>query len=234
MSFSEKVKSEIINIKYSKCCTLSLRYGELSTEKKDITIQELKKITKNNCCKKSYIKGLFLGSGSIADPNIEYHFEVSVKTKPVADYVINLLEEFNIEAKYMKRNKDTFVIYIKDSEKISTILAILGANNSLLEFENIRVEKEIKNDINRNVNCETANISKIINSSYKQIKAIEKIKENNDVYISLNNDLKELCELRLKYPNNSLEELKEKYSYQISKSGLYHKIQKIMKIAKEL
>lgn len=234
MSFSEKVKSEIINSKFKKCCTLALRYGELSTENKDMIVNNITTITKNTCCKKSYIKGLFLGSGCIVDPKREYHFEVTVKKKDIAIFVINLLKDFDIEAKYIKRNKDTFVIYIKDSEKIVTVLAIMEANNSLLEFENVRIEKEIKNDINRTVNCETANISKTVDSSYKQIMAINKIKENISVYATLNDDLKRLCVLRLKYPSDSLELLSKKFSKSISKSGIYHKLKKIIKIAEEL
>lgn len=233
MSFSEKIKSEIINNKMKNCCTLSLRYGELSTESKDISISLINKSLNKTCCKKAYIKGLFLGSGSITDPNKEYHFEISVKKKNIAEYILELLKDFNIQAKYIKRNKDTFVIYIKDSEKISTILAIMEANSSLLEYENVRIEKEIKNDINRNVNCETANITKTINSSYTQISAINKIKKNKDVYINLSDDLKEICNIRIKYPNDSLEEIRHKFSREISKSGIYHKFKKIIKISEE-
>lgn len=234
MSFSEKVKSEIMNNKYKKCCTTCLRYGELSTENKNMEIRELENVLKSVCCKKSYIKGLFLGSGCIVNPKTEYHFEIAVKQKAIAQFIIKLLEEFDIVAKYTKRNKDTFVIYLKDSEKIVTVLAIMEASNSLLEFENIRIEKDIINNVNRSVNCETANISKTINSSYKQINAINKIKEDVLTYSNLSEDLKQLCDLRLKYPNDSLDGLAKKFPKSISKSGIYHKFKKIIKVFKEL
>jgi len=231
MSFSEKIKDEILTTKNKKCCILPLRYGELITESKDITTSELKKIIKDTCCKKAFLKGVFLGSGCVVNPNTDYHFELTVKSKAYADYVIKTISEFDLFPKQIKRHSN-YVIYIKDSEQISTLLAILGANKAVLEYENIRISKSIKNNINRNVNCETANLTKTIQAAVRQQEAIEKLKRE-DKFNSLNSKLREIASLRLEYPELSLDELAEKCSYNISKSGVYHRLNKIIKLAEE-
>lgn len=231
MSFSEQIKDEILRTKNKKCCILPLRYGELITESKDIKITDIKKLVKDSCCKRSFLKGVFLGSGCIVNPNIDYHFEVTTKYKVYADYIIKLMSQFNINAKLIKRNSN-YVIYLKDSEQISTLLAVLEANKAILEYENIRISKSIKNNINRSVNFETANLTKTIEAAVKQQHAIEKLKEE-DRFNELNPKLKEIAYLRLKYPEASLDELAEKCSYQISKSGVYHRLNKIIKLSEE-
>lgn len=233
MSFSEQIKEEILlssNIK--KCCKKSIRYGELFTEASDIKKSEIKNIIEDRlCCKKSFLKGVFLGSGYIVDPISEYHFEVSLNTKIQAQYIINLFSDFGINAKIIKRTK--YVVYVKDSESISIILGILGANNSLMHYENIRIEKSIKNDINRNINCETANIQKTVITAYKQTQAIDKIINANELN-NLPTSLKEICILRKEYPEDSLEELAKKTKGSLSKSGIYHRLNKIIEIAEKL
>lgn len=231
MSFSEIIKDELLATKNKKCCILPLRYGELITETKDIEIQELKKLVKNPCCKKAFLKGVFLGSGCIVNPNSDYHFEVTTKLKSYANFVCQIMNEFSLSPKIIKRNSN-YVVYIKESDQIAVLLAVLGANKALLEYENIRIGKSIKNDINRTVNCETANLTKIVEAAVKQQEAIAKLKKTNK-FASLNDKLKEIANLRLKYPEDSLDELKEKCSYKISKSGVYHRLNKIVKLAEE-
>ena len=232
MSFSEQVKDEILMTKNKKCCILPLRYGELVTESKDIKLIDIKKIVKDTCCKRAFLKGMFLGSGCIVNPNTDYHFEITTKSKTYADYVIKIMNEFELSPKYIKRNSN-HVIYIKDSEQISTLLAILGANKAVLEYENVRISKSIKNNINRSVNCETANLTKTIEAAVKQQEAIKKLK-SEDKFNELNPKLKEIAALRLKYPDVSLDELALKCSYKISKSGVYHRLNKIVKLAEEI
>lgn len=233
MSFSEQIKEEILNASSTKkCCKKAIRYGELFTEASNIKKSEVKDIIEDRlCCKKSFLKGVFLGSGYIVDPASEYHFEVSLNTKVQAGFVIDLLNDFGINAKVIKRNK--YVVYIKDSESISVILRILGANNSLMQYENIRIEKSIKNDINRNINCETANIKKTVDMAYKQIQAIDKIIKVGELD-NLKPSLKEACILRKEYPEESLEELAKRSIEPLSKSGLYHRLNKIIEIAEKL
>lgn len=231
MSFSEQIKDEILMTKNKKCCILPLRYGELITESKDLKITDVKKLIKDSCCKKAFLKGVFLGSGCVVNPNTDYHFEITTKSKVYADYIVKLLGEFELTPKIIKRHSN-YVIYLKDSEQISTLLAVLEANKAVLEYENIRISKSITNNINRSVNCETANLTKTIEAAVKQQEAINKLKAE-DRFNELNPKLKEIASLRLKYPEASLDELALKCSYKISKSGVYHRLNKIIKIAEE-
>lgn len=231
MSFSEQIKNEILMTKNKICCILPLRYGELITESKDLKIIDIKKILKNTCCKRAFLKGVFLGSGCIVNPNTDYHFEITLKSKAYATFVMNLMVEFTLNPKLLKRNSN-YVVYLKDSEQISTLIAVLEANKAVLEYENIRISKSIKNNINRNVNCETANLTKTIEAAVKQQEAITKLK-NEDRFNELNPKLKEIASLRIKYPDASLDELALKCSYKISKSGVYHRLNKIIKLAED-
>lgn len=236
MSFSQDIKDEIITKKITRtCCISALRLGELVSENSKIDMDKdiLKNIDKKLCCKKAYIKGVFLGSGCIINPEKDYHFEVSFKSKKYAEYTEKILSLFDIEAKMIKRNNSQYVVYIKDSEQISTIIRILEANKSLLEFENIRVEKSIKNDINRSINCETANMTKTMETAIVQIDAIDKIIQAGE-YNALSLELQEMSTIRKKYPEASLNELASKCKNKISKSGVNHRLKKIIKIAGEL
>lgn len=233
MSFSQEIKNEILDSKTrKKCCLASLRYGELSTESTNLIIPKavITNIKQQLCCKKAFLKGAFLGNGCIVNPKNDYHFEISFKSKKLANISNDLLLSFDLKNKIIKRDVATYVIYIKDSEEISTVLRILEANKSLLKYENIRIEKSIRNNINRSVNCETSNIKKTIKNAFVQIEAINKIIENN-LYDSLPIELKQICILRQKYSDASLDELAKKSNTNISKSGVNYRLQKILKIA---
>lgn len=236
MSFSQDIKDEILEGKIKRnCCKASLRYGELSTEssKLDIPEQVIRDIKNKSCCKKAFLKGVFLGSGCIVNPENDYHFEVSFKSKKLADLTLFLLIQFELDSKIIKRGSTQYVIYIKDSEKISQILRVVEANKALLTYENIRIEKSIKNDINRSINCETANIIKTVNNAFIQTEAIDKIIDSG-VYNTLPIELQEMCILRKKYNDLSLSELAKKCSKNITKSGVNHRLKKIIKIASKL
>ena len=231
MSFSETIKNEILSAKNKKCCILPLRYGELVTESADIKVAEIKKLLKNTCCKRAFLKGVFLGSGCIVNPTTDYHFEVVIKLKSYSDYILKIMNEFELIPKQIKRGSN-YVIYLKDSEQISTLLAVLEANKAVLEYENVRINKSITNNINRSVNCETANLTKTIEAAVKQRSAIQKLKDENK-FSGLNSKLREIANLRLNYPEDSLDELANKCSYKISRSGVYHRLNKIIKLAEE-
>lgn len=231
MSFSENIKNELLASKNKKCCIMPLRYGELITESKEINIKDIKSLTTNLCCKKAFLKGVFLGSGCVTNPNKDYHFEVIVKSKAYSDFVIKIMEEFNTNPKSIKRGQN-YVIYLKDAESISRFLAIVEANKAVLEYENIRISKSLKNDINRSVNCETANLNKVVLASVRQIEAIKKLKMSNKFDL-LNEKLKEAANLRLKNEDSSLDELVKLSNNSVSKSGLYHRFEKIIKLAEE-
>lgn len=233
MSFSQNIKDEILSLRVNKkCCNNIQRLAELLTEGENVEIQSLKKnIRDNNCCKKAFLRGLFLGSGCIVDPNTDYHFEVTIKSKKNSNIVLDILNNLiGLEAKQIKRNTNLYVVYIKDSEQISLILSYLGASNALFEYENIRVERSIKNNINRSINCETANLTKTISAAYKQLTAIEKL-EQNGMIDKLSSELKEICMLRKNNPEISLEELSKLCSVPITKSGVNHRLKKIIQLA---
>lgn len=245
MSFSSEIKDEIllkISKNKKKCCIESEIFGEKLTQSefKSELLDEYKQMFNisqlNECCIKSVLKGCFLSSGCIVDPNLDYHFEVVFKNKSCADYFFNLLSVLEFTPKILKRKKsNSYTVYFKEAEQISLFLSMIEASKAMLKFEQIRVEKEVKNNINRNINCETANLAKVIKSSVTQIEAIEKIKKKGE-YDLLNDKLKYTASLRLKYPNESLDYISKKTEGKdyISKSGLKHRLDKIIKIAEEL
>ena len=190
-------------------------------------------IVKSKCCKKSYLKGLFLGGGTMNDPNKGYHFEISTDSQILANDIKKLLNSFvDIHAK-ISRRKDSYIVYIKDSEQIKDILNILGAHSKLLEYENVRIYKEIRNKTNRINNCEFANMDKTLNAANKQIEAIEKIKMTVGID-SLPDTLIDTALVRLENPEATLSELGEMLDPPIKKAGLYHRLKKIEKISKDL
>ena len=158
----------------------------------------------NELEKRAFIRGIFMGSGSINNPENKYHLEIKLNDNELSQGLITLLKQYGINVKSIEK-----AIYIKDSEEISKFLAFIGANKSVLEFEQIRVQREMNNKINRLVNCETANLNKILNASVEQINAIKKLKENGD-FKKMDKSLQELAELRLEFPDMPLAELRKK------------------------
>lgn len=179
--------------------------------------------------KKALIRGIFLGSGSINDPTKKYHLEILSKNKDVAQYIQNILKSFNIKAKILEMNN---TIYIKEGEEISKFLAFIGAQKAVLKYEEIRVMREIRNNVNRQVNCETANLNKTISASVMQIEAINYLKKVKK-YEELPTGLQEIAELRLEYPEMSLKDLGSLLENPLGKSGVNHRLKKIIEIADE-
>lgn len=181
---------------------------------------------------KALIRGIYLGSGSVNNPENKYHLEISLlnyeNTKKISDMLIN----FGINSKILKNIKD-YTIYFKEGEEISKFLAFINANKSVLKFEEIRVQREMNNKVNRLVNCETANLNKTINAAVEQIEAIEKLKKNNK-FDSLDDNLKEIANARVENPNMSLVELGKTLSVPVGKSGANYRLKKIIEIANEL
>ena len=173
---------------------------------------------------KALIRGIFLGSGSISNPENSYHLEYEVKN---IEEVKEILEKTGIKFKIMK-NK----IYVKEGEEISKFLAYIGANKSVLRFEEIRVQRDMNNKVNRLVNCKTANLNKVINASVEQISAIKKLKETGE-FEKLDDLLKEIANLRLENPEMSLIELGQNLQKPIGKSGVNYRLKKIIDLSKE-
>ena len=175
------------------------------------------------------IREAFIKSGSITDPNKEYHLEVLFKTKKKAEEFRTLLESFEIHGKVIKKGSG-YITYIKDSEDIVNFLALIGANNGVLRFEEVRVLKDARNSVNRIVNCETANLNKTLGAAENQINSIKLLKKKHKFNL-LTNELKEIAELRLKNPEASYEEIGKMLEKPISKSGVSHRLNKIIAIS---
>lgn len=181
--------------------------------------------------KKAIIRGAFLGSGTVSEPRKAYHLEIYFKDEKSLDFCIRILTSCNINVKCIKQNK--YILYIEEGESISNFLAFVGAKKSVLEFEDTRVVKEIRNNVNRQLNLENANLNKTILSSVKQINYIKLIKKKNK-FNELSEKEKKLAEIRLKNPDASLEELRKMLGEDISKSGVSHRMKKIEELAKNL
>lgn len=184
------------------------------------------------CCKRAYIRGAFLGIGYICSPEKNYHLEFMCNTYSQAKNLKNLINFFDIEAKAIEK-KENFIVYIKEAEQIVELLNIIEAHKALLELENIRIFKDVRNNINRIVNCETANLNKIVSASVKQKENIEFIKETVGLDY-LPKPLKEIAILRLNNPDISLQELSQMTNPIITKSGVNHRLKKINSIAENL
>ena len=182
--------------------------------------------------KKAYIRGAFIGGGSISNPEKTYHLEFVTHSEEYANDLRDLINTFSLNSKVIQR-KNSFIIYIKEGEQIVDLLNIIGAHTSLLEVENIRIMKEMRNNVNRLVNCETANLSKTVNAAVRQVESIKLIQEKIGLK-RLPQNLREVAELRLNYPDESLKELGEMLDPPVGKSGINHRLRKIEKIAEEL
>ena len=188
------------------------------------------KNVENENYKRAIVRGTFLGAGSINNPNKTYHLEINLSTKENMEFLYNILKECKINCKRLL-NKNS--IYLKDGEEISAIIALFGANSSVLKFEDIRVQKEMNGKVNRIVNCQTANLNKTLNASVEQIDAIRKLQQSNK-FNKLDDNLKEIALLRLEYPDMSLLELGKKLKEPLGKSGVNYRLKRIIKIAEEL
>lgn len=175
---------------------------------------------------RAFIRGIFMGAGSINNPEKKYHLELKLSKRTYINGIIEKLKKIGINL----RNTN-LTLYIKDGEEISKFLAFLGANKSVLKFEEIRVQKHMNNKVNRLVNCETANLNKVLNASIEQVNAIKEIKKNG-IFKKLDKSLQEIAELRLKYPDISLNELGQKMNPKLGKSGVNYRLKKIIQISK--
>jgi len=179
-----------------------------------------------------FIAGAFLVCGSINDPLKEYHFEFVIPTLDLCNDLGQILLDYGILAKHTER-KTAQVVYLKESENIEDILTLMGAPKSSLEIMNVKILKDVRNKINRAVNCDSANIEKTLNAAEKQIADIEFIDKKLG-FSSLSDDLKEIAELRVENPDWTLKELGENINPPISRSGANHRLARIAKIAEEL
>ncbi|MCR5481935.1 MAG: DNA-binding protein WhiA [Clostridia bacterium] len=190
-------------------------------------------VIRTKCCRKAYLRGVFLASGSITDPEKGYHIEFVCNTQTLSNDVKKLINSFvDLHAKTVVRKK-SFVVYVKESEQIIDILNILKAHGQLLKFEDIRIMKEMRNKTNRISNCDNANMDKTLNASERQIAAIKKIEEQKGLRW-LPDKLADVAALRLEHPEVPLAELGQMLEPPLKKSGINHRLQKIEELASKL
>ncbi len=184
------------------------------------------------CCKRAFIRGAFLMSGSMSDPKKSYHFEIVCGTRNQAEQLRGIMGEFISDAKVVQRKK-YYIVYIKEGAQIVDILNVMGAHTALMDLENVRILKDMRNDVNRKVNCETANINKTVNAAVKQTEDIRYIQKQQGLG-SLPENLYEMACLRLEHPDAPLKELGEYLDPPVGKSGVNHRLRKISAIAEDL
>ncbi|HLR80981.1 MAG TPA: DNA-binding protein WhiA [Bacillota bacterium] len=186
------------------------------------------------CCKKAYLRGAFLAGGSINNPETSsYHLEIFNNHEEHNHSLCNLLNEFDLRARELKR-KNGYIVYIKEAERITQFLNIVGAHNALFKFEDVRILRDMRNSVNRLVNCETANLNKTIGAAFRQIENIKYI-ENTVGLDALPEKLQEVAIARKKHPEVSLKELGELIgSGKISKSGVNHRLKRIDEFANDI
>ena len=189
-------------------------------------------LTQQSCCKRAFIRGAFLASGSISDPEKGYHLEIVCSTMERAEQIQSIMKEFELDARIVTRKKNQ-VVYLKEGSQIVDFLGVVEAGIALMNLENIRIRKEISNNINRKVNCETANIGKTVSAAVKQIEDIRYI-ETHVGFSQLTEELEETAVCRLRYPEATLKELGEMMNPPVGKSGVNHRLRKLGRIADEL
>ena len=199
----------------------------ITFNKSEIKLKNLE----NADIQKGIVRGAFLGSGSITDPNTRYHLEIRLESEENRKELVEIINNFGIEVKTLDR-KYSYSIYIKDGEEISKFLALIGANSSVLKYEDIRVLKETKNNVNRKVNCQTANLNKTVTASIIQVQAIERIIKQKR-FNGLPKNLQEIASLRLENPDATLAELGRMLKTPIGKSGVNHRLKKIIEISED-
>ncbi|TCK93485.1 hypothetical protein EDC19_1678 [Natranaerovirga hydrolytica] len=198
--------------------------------KKNYNINPL--LIQSTCCKRAYIRGAFLGGGSLSDPEKTYHLEFVNPNKTHSLDLQKLIQTFDIDAKIVQRKK-YYIVYIKEGTKIVDLLNIMEAHIALMDLENVRILKEMRNNVNRLVNCETANLNKTVSASVKQVEDIKFI----EATIGLNTlpePLEDMARVRLEHTSESLKELGTYLNPPVGKSGVNHRLRKISNIAQNL
>jgi DNA-binding protein WhiA len=211
--------------------------GELSILKKEEGLYQITDniefdLIKTFESKKAYLRGVFLGGGSVNNPKKEYHLELNVHNEIFAKDLNILLNEFELNSKIIER-KGNYVVYIKEGNHIVKFLSVIGAHKSLFEFENARTLKQVRNNVNRVVNCETANLTKTVNAAYRHVEAIENIMNKKGLDY-LDEELQEIALLRLANQECSLIELVKLNGDNISRSSMNYKLKKIEKISEKI
>lgn len=189
-------------------------------------------IVQQTCCRRAFIRGAFLAAGSMSNPAKSYHFEIVCAAEPMAKQVQMLICSFGMDAKIVVRKK-SYVVYLKEGSQIVDILNVMEAHVSLMELENVRILKEMRNTVNRKVNCETANINKTVSAAVRQMEDITYLRDTIG-FEKLPDGLQEAAQARLSHPDASLKELGEILSPPVGKSGVNHRLRKLGELAEKV
>lgn len=189
-------------------------------------------LVQNTCCRRAFIRGAFLSAGSMSDPEKSYHLEFVCSGQQKAEHLREIVNSFGMDAKIVLRKK-SYVVYLKEGSQIVDMLNIMEAHVALMNLENVRILKEMRNSVNRQVNCETANINKTVSAAVKQVEDINYIKSVRGLD-SLSDNLREIALLRLEYPEAALKELGTYLEPPVGKSGVNHRLRKLCEIAEDL
>ena len=223
-----KGKSFVIQVKVKDLLELVDEKYEMIFLKSEMRQQILdKKVSEERI--RDLIRGIFLGSGSVNDPQKKYHLEVIISNDQNLRDIVAMLKNFGMKPKILS-TEYKHCVYLKEGEEISNFLALIGANKAVLTFEEIRVQREMRGKVNRIVNCETANLNKVMNASIEQIEAIQKLKKNGK-FNKLDDNLKEIAELRLENPDMPLVELGKLLKNPVGKSGVNYRLKKLVELA---
>lgn len=186
-------------------------------------------LLQQTCCRRAYIRGAFLAAGSISDPRKAYHLEIVCKTPAQAEQLRDILNSFDTDAKIVRRKRH-YVVYLKEGAQIVDALNVMEAHVSLMNLENVRILKEMRNSVNRKVNCETANIGKTVNAAVRQVDDIQLIQEHMGLS-ALPESLQEIAAVRLEHPEMPLKDLGQLLDPPVGKSGVNHRLRRISEIA---
>ena len=189
-------------------------------------------LLKNSCCKRAFLRGAYIAAGSMSAPEKGYHLEYVCTKEAQARQLVEILKDFSLDGKIVLRKK-YYVVYMKEGEGIVDLLNIMEAHKALMELENLRILKEVRNSVNRRVNCEAANITKTVNAASKQVEDILLIKERYGLK-KLPENLQEMAQVRLENPDAALKELGELLDPPVGKSGVNHRLRKLTEIAERL
>ncbi len=228
ISYTVMIKQHDNAMKVLQASKLIGQDGEIIEEMSTVKNMVIQK----SCCKRAFIRGAFLAAGSMSNPEKSYHIEIVCAAEKKAKQLQEIINSFDLDSKIILR-KRAYVLYLKEGAQIVDLLNVMEATNALMEMENVRILKEMRNSVNRKVNCETANISKTVSAAVKQADDIRYIRDHMGLG-QLPEGLREIAELRLEYPNATLKELGDLLSAPIGKSGVNHRLRRLSEIAEEI
>ena len=226
----KKINRYLVKVSRKEKVREMLEELEIMSRKNQFSRRVSPYILARKCCQRSYLRGVFLAKGSINSPDSSStHLEMITEYEEQARELVNILKYFNIKGRMVSR-ENNFRVYLKDSQKIVEFLNVVGAHQALFSYENAKILKDMRNKINRIVNCETANLNKTVNAAINQLESIRTVAQKIGLH-NLPESLRQAAELRVKYPEATLQELGEFFTPPLSKSGVKHRLRKIEKLA---